>query len=432
MIQILRPSADPFSMRSRFFTVFTAFIVASAATLTFITTAPASAASGTPTVEITGHGWGHGWGLSQYGSYGYAIGHATGTPWSSAQILNHFYGGTTAGSIPASAALDPDALRIDIRSDRGAPTSVELPSGRIRLWAGSDGRDVGQFDPHAVRLVVNNSNDGFLVFLSESGCSGSWVLSGEIENETRIRIEAETDNTGEPGLLRYCRGNGSKTSYPGELEAVNWSGSNSGARTVNIVSLEDYLRGVVPKESPASWGGPSAGPATAGIAALEAQSVAARSYVMSSDDRYTNTFADSCDTTLCQVYGGWYQTNSSGVTTPVHDWRTDQAIASTAGLVRIRNDNGKVARTFFSSSTGGHTAPIDPFPAVIDLGDSVPANPNHEWTKTIDLTSLENSSGKGAVQEVVVTERNGFGGEWEDGGRVEQVTVVFENGERRE
>src|SRR3954454_20051527 len=52
--------------------------------------APASAKS---TFTIRGAGFGHGVGMSQYGAMGYAS-HG----WSAAQILGHYYTGTTLGT----------------------------------------------------------------------------------------------------------------------------------------------------------------------------------------------------------------------------------------------------------------------------------------------------------------------------------------------
>ena len=62
--------------------------------------------------------------------------------------------------------------------------------------------------------------------------------------------------------------------------------------------MDDYLRGVVPRESPASWGDASGGK---GMAALQAQAVAARSYA-AAQNRYS--WAQTCDYQNCQVYGG--------------------------------------------------------------------------------------------------------------------------------
>ena len=61
--------------------------------------APSTAAAAEVVVTLDGAGNGHGFGLSQWGAYGYAVDHG----WSAAQILDHYYNGTVAGSgIPAS------------------------------------------------------------------------------------------------------------------------------------------------------------------------------------------------------------------------------------------------------------------------------------------------------------------------------------------
>src|SRR5215207_7229065 len=49
-------------------------------------------------ITLDGHGYGHGVGLSQYGALGYAVN----SGWSSAQILDHYYGGTVASTAPNS------------------------------------------------------------------------------------------------------------------------------------------------------------------------------------------------------------------------------------------------------------------------------------------------------------------------------------------
>ena len=49
------------------------------------------------TFLVQGKGWGHGRGLGQWGALGYAL-----KGWTSAQILDHFYGGTTTGTVDAS------------------------------------------------------------------------------------------------------------------------------------------------------------------------------------------------------------------------------------------------------------------------------------------------------------------------------------------
>jgi SpoIID/LytB domain protein len=147
------------------------------------------------------------------------------------------------------------------------------------------------------------------------------------------------------------------------------------------------------------------------MAALQAQAVAARSYAQA-ENRYP-PYARTCDTTSCQVYGG---AADHGV--PLEDPRTNKAVATTAGQVRVDARN-RVVRTEFSSSTGGWTAPGGLWPAVRDLGDS--ASPLHTWTTTLDGAALAGRYGVGAFRRLLVTAQNGLGAE---GGRVNTVRVV--------
>ena len=178
------------------------------------------------------------------------------------------------------------------------------------------------------------------------------------------------------------------------------------------MTIEQYLRGVVPNEMPASWPAP----------ALEAQAVAARSYALAGDSRW-GSHADTCDTIYCQVYDGRVTTRG-GTRTATHA-RTDAAIAATAGQVRLTS-SGRIARTEFSSSTGGHTTGPS-FKPVEDLGDATSANPNSSWSVTVGLSGLASRYGLGPVRSIEVTERDGNG---RFGGGATEVTIVFRDGTR--
>ena len=94
--------------------------------------------------------------------------------------------------------------------------------------------------------------------------------------------------------------------------SVNVVPTGSGASVaVNNVNMQEYLMGVVPKESPASWL----------PAALQAQAVAARSYAWWDIQTPSARHYDICDTTACQVYKGRYREAAS----------TNSAVAATAG-----------------------------------------------------------------------------------------------------
>jgi stage II sporulation protein D len=101
---------------------------------------------------------------------------------------------------------------------------------------------------------------------------------------------------------------------------------------INVLDVEDYLRGVVPAEMPTSW------PA----AALAAQAVIARTYVAARINP-ARPF-DTCATESCQVYRGMSAEKPAA----------DAAITATAGQVVAYG--GKPASTYFSSDSGGYTA----------------------------------------------------------------------------
>ncbi len=107
---------------------------------------------------------------------------------------------------------------------------------------------------------------------------------------------------------------------------------------INELSLEDYLRGVVPKEM-----GPEIFDR---IEALKAQAVAARTYTLHNLGEFSAEGYDICATPRCHVYGGM------GSEHPV----SDRAVAETAGQVLIYQ--GKPIDALYTSTCGGHTEDV--------------------------------------------------------------------------
>ncbi|MDQ3067723.1 MAG: SpoIID/LytB domain-containing protein [Actinomycetota bacterium] len=103
---------------------------------------------------------------------------------------------------------------------------------------------------------------------------------------------------------------------------------------VNKLPLDRYLRGVVPWEMPEEWH----------PEALRAQAVVARSYALATlkPGKLYDLYAD----TRSQVYGG----------VRAEEVSTNRAIGSTAG--RVLTWNGRVATTFYHSTSGGKTVSV--------------------------------------------------------------------------
>jgi peptidoglycan hydrolase-like amidase len=104
---------------------------------------------------------------------------------------------------------------------------------------------------------------------------------------------------------------------------------------VNVVNLEDYLRGVVPNEL-----SPEAFPQ---IEALKAQAVAARTYALAHLGDWASKGYDVCATPACQVYRG--QSSEQPL--------TDRAVEETRGVVATWR--GRPIRAYYTSTCGGHT-----------------------------------------------------------------------------
>jgi stage II sporulation protein D len=163
---------------------------------------------------------------------------------------------------------------------------------------------------------------------------------------------------------------------------------------VDAVGLDDYVRGVIAAEMPASWP----------MAALEAQAVAARTYALTSDvggsgyQLYTDTRS--------QMYGGVNAESPA----------SDAAVAATRG--QIVTYQGAPATTYFSASSGGYTENVEnvwlgdaPEPwlkGVSDPYDGAGGNPYHRWTVRMTLAAAQKKLHgliQGRLRGIRVTQR---------------------------
>ena len=346
-------------------------------------------------IEVTGFGFGHGHGMGQWGAYGYATLYG----WGYQQILAHYYEGAKLGHL----AVPEPYITVHLTDFDGhdAVASALGGGGLVATWAG--GASVS-----AAAVEVTRSG-GRQVISSGPGCEGPWRVVATTSSAVTV-AGASGGGGGAAGLsssnLEACLPGTGPRVYQGYLAA------NPSGQTDNIVPLEDYVDGVVAAESPPAWAD------TGGEAALEALAVAARSVAIA----LVASEGSICDTTQCQVYKGL--PDQYGVT-------ADTAVSATAGQVLYCDAGstcgpaGSVAVAEYSASTGGYTAG-GAFPAVPDLGDAVAANPVHTWSVDIPVSQLEATFPKvGALQQLVVTERNGLG---RMGGRVEELEVIGSNG----
>jgi SpoIID/LytB domain protein len=278
------------------------------------------AAASLPTFVIKGHGWGHGVGMGQDGAYGYAK-----RGFSYQKILAHYYPGTVMSK-----------------------TTVEQV--RVLLADGARTVSITSKSPFRVRDA-----DGKSYPLA----AGTYTLGPTL----KLRIEASAAPKALPGPLRFTPGRlplELGRAYRGLIQVTVKSG---GLQAVNVVGLEDYVRGVVSQEVGSEWP----------IEALKTQAVASRSFAVAT--RKTSGNFDVYADTRSQVYGG----------VNAEEFSTNAAVQATEG--KVLTYRGQPALTYFSASSGGRTAAVQdgfpgsrPVPYLVSVADPYDTvSPYHSW-----------------------------------------------------
>ncbi|MGQ0761622.1 MAG: SpoIID/LytB domain-containing protein [Acidobacteriota bacterium] len=105
---------------------------------------------------------------------------------------------------------------------------------------------------------------------------------------------------------------------------------------VNVIGLEDYVKGVVPNEL-----------SFPALEALKAQAIAARTYALKNRDQFASEGFDLLPTTRSQVYGGL--TTETTLTT--------RAVDETRGIVATYH--GEPINALYTSTCGGRTEDVE-------------------------------------------------------------------------
>lgn len=328
-------------------------------------------------ITVSGHGYGHGHGMSQWGAQGAGL-----QGLDHRQVLDFYYPGTTLGKVGGSVSVlitadtSPDVV---VKATRGL---VVKSLGKKKVYRAARLRPRAK----AWRLVPKGANT---------------VVSYKTDRWrklTRFVGDAEFSAQGAPVTLKVS---GAKTAYRGKLRST-------GGDTVNLLPLEAYLRGVVPQEVPAQWT----------PAAVQAQSVAARTYAAyERADVSAARHFQLYDTTRSQVYGG----------VDVEQPESDAAIKATKK--QVLTAGGAPIFAQFSSSNGGWlsagsqpylVAKQDPYDAAGGL------NPNATWTATLSDKTVEARWPQvGDLTRLEVPVRDGNG---DFGGRADDVVITGTTG----
>lgn len=306
--------------------------------------------------------------------------------------------------------FDLDAV---IESSPPAPQPQAIGDVRVQVFP-----HLGKYaSPHAREKTIQTVS-----LVSKANCrvNGKEVKAGSYMTFSlaKANFPAEID-CDEGSTTKVIRDKGMAVrSYFGDflIRAGATKEGRKFVRVINILPFEEYLRGVIPSEMPASWG----------KEALKAQAVAARTYAAFEIllARSMGDFIfDVDDTVFYQAY--------MGAATSVS---TDDAISETRGEIMVYGDG--IVRAYFSADSGGISEKAEevwpnrtpaPYTAVVTDPYDLTFLPK-AWKYSFSLSTIgsklrkrEVIGAKDVVAKIQIPENGGYS----DSGRVATVEIEF-------
>jgi stage II sporulation protein D len=276
-----------------------------------------------------------------------------------------------------------------------------------------------------VRIGSYSTSSDASSAMGSLGVSGTAVSSGStgvtvtVTGTTTVLFEFDCQGAQSLGVLPNGQGSGAVTwfkgyKYFGGFEYARITGGN--LNVINVLDLEDYVKGVVPYEMTGTWP----------TEALKAQAICARTYVCGTTKHLSSYGFDVCNTVDCQVYYG------AGNASIYPTQASDSAVEETAG--KCLYYNGALIEAVYFSSDGGATESAenvwgsptgyligkpDPYEATVSI-------PNYSYTVTYtpaQLTWVLQNSGYS-----IGTVCNAYVSEYTQMGNVYKVTFVDTSG----
>ncbi|HUU37060.1 MAG TPA: SpoIID/LytB domain-containing protein [Candidatus Desulfaltia sp.] len=187
---------------------------------------------------------------------------------------------------------------------------------------------------------------GFIKELNRLGIKEAWILREEVTEEEShpvwVLVGDELKTLNKETVIYFIPSDQQSYLF---YNGIQYRGifvlraSPKGLVLVNILNLENYLRGVVPEEmSPDQFNS---------FEALKAQAVAARTYAIKNMGQNRTLGFDLCDTPKCQVYGGLSAEHAE----------SSRAVEETRGEVAVYK--GKLINALYTSTCGGMTEDVE-------------------------------------------------------------------------
>ncbi len=219
----------------------------------------------------------------------------------------------------ACALNDFDVVRVGITDNK----FQNVLKQNITIYATSD----MELCDRATRKIITKVPANYDISVQNSERGLIVAINGQNALLQDIVIVSPQGLLGVRGLLRK----GVPALYHGAFEVIQ-NDSRNGFYLVNLVELQEYLKGVVPNEMPVRFG----------LEALKAQAVAARNYVLTPRTQAYKEFS-VVDSVASQVYFG----------ANTEEELATRAVMETDGVVALYNN--ELILALYSSTAGGYT-----------------------------------------------------------------------------
>jgi stage II sporulation protein D len=264
-----------------------------------------------------------------------------------------------------------------------AGTFIRVPFVRVLLQENSDQATFSASGAFAVECLTKGEQTVYYSTRPVKVKNTNWRLVVENQNGVVIQDQVDEVNIIPRGTDNRVQLNDKK--YRGIVKILPY-GQN--IRAVNIVYMEDYLRGVVPPEIGKRVDGE--------IEAVKAQAVAARTYAMSHLRQYEGEPYDMKASIMDQVYEGG----------DVENRLINRAIDATVGHVVTYHD--KLINAYYHSTCGGMTDNIShvwdrreiPYLRAVEDGNACSWSKYFRWQEVFTEPQL-----RGRVEQYLASDR---------------------------
>jgi stage II sporulation protein D len=235
------------------------------------------------------------------------------------------------------------------KRDRAERMALELGSKLDQNVYVAAVREDGFDESYQVRVgdfLTRGEALAYIRKLNQVGIKEAWILREEVTEEDShplwIMVEDELKTLNKDTVIYFVPSSAeSYLSYKGNSYRGIFvlKASPKGLVLVNVLNMENYLKGVVPCElSPDLFNA---------YEALKAQAVSARTYAYKNLGRNEDLGFDLCDTPVCQVYGGL------SAEQPL----SSRAVEETGG--EVATYRGRLINALYTSTCGGMTEDVE-------------------------------------------------------------------------